>query len=164
MDKTCLYPSPLGDILLAADEEGLRGLWFVGQKYCGATLSPTAEPGENPFLQETKAWLDCYFSGREPDFCPRLCPRGTAFQQEVWALLREIPYGQRSSYGRLAQQLAEKRGRSSPRAVGSAVGHNPISILIPCHRVLAADGSLRGYAGGLWRKERLLALESGEEN
>jgi len=160
MDRTCSYKSPLGEILLAADEAGLRGLWFEGQKYYAAGLSAEAQPGELPALQETRTWLDCYFSGREPDFCPTLCPRGTVFQQEVWALLRQIPYGEKSSYGLLARELAQRRGTCSARAVGTAVGRNPISILTPCHRVLAADGSLRGYAGGLWRKEFLLALEA----
>ena len=157
MDYTSAYDSPLGEILLASDGEALTGLWFEGQRRFAATLAPGHEERILPVFEETAAWLDAYFSGAQPDFTPLLRPAGTAFQREVWALLRAIPYGQTVSYAELAARL----GRSSARAVGGAVGRNPISLLIPCHRVIGADGSLTGYAGGLERKNRLLALERG---
>ena len=111
-------------------------------------------------FDETERWLALYFSGVEPDFTPPLRLRGTPFRQRVWEQLRAIPYGETVSYAQLAQRLAEGGGgKPSARAVGGAVGHNPISLIVPCHRVVGADGSLRGYAGGLKRKEKLLALE-----
>ena len=157
------YSSPLGAILLAADHIGLTGLWFEGQKYFALHLDPEREERELPLFETAKRWLDLYFSGKEPDFSVPLHFTGTAFQNEVWGILRAIPYGQTLSYGALAARLAAARGvpRLSARAVGGAVGRNPISILIPCHRVLGADGSLTGYAGGVDRKARLLALERG---
>ena len=158
------YDSPLGGILLAADEVGLTGLWFDGQKYFADTLPPAHSEQETPALSEAKRWLDVYFSGREPDFTPPLHPLGTAFRQSVWKLLLEIPYGKTVTYGELAQQLAEKNGlpHMSAQAVGGAVGHNAVSIIIPCHRVVGADGSLTGYAGGLERKIQLLTLEGAD--
>ena len=153
-----ILPSPLGMLTLASDGEALTGLWLEGQRYSPANPNP-ADRRELPVFLETERWLAVYFSGREPDFTPPLAPEGTAFQQAVWALLREIPYGKTRSYGDLARQLAVQRGACSARAVGSAVGRNPISILIPCHRVVGADGSLTGYAGGLDRKRQLLQLE-----
>ena len=157
--NTMTYSSHLGEILLAADEAGLTGLWLEGQKYYAKGLQRRED--ETPVLQEAVRWLDQYFAGRQPDFTPPLHPLGTPFQQEVWALLCEIPYGQLTTYGALAAKLAEQRGIThfSAQAVGSAVGHNPISIIIPCHRVVGSNGSLTGYAGGLERKSRLLALE-----
>ena len=115
--------------------------------------------------QQTKRWLDLYFSGKEPDFCPPLDPDGTDFQKTVWSVLRTIPYGDTLTYGEVSKLVAAKLGRSfmSAQAVGGAVGRNPISIIVPCHRVIGADGSLTGYAGGLWRKEKLLRLERGEK-
>lgn len=112
-------------------------------------------------LSEARRWLDVYFGGQEPDFTPPLHPAGSAFQQEVWALLRRIPCGQTTTYGALARQLAAERGlsRMSAQAVGGAVGHNVISIIIPCHRVVGANGSLTGYAGGIDKKAALLRLE-----
>ncbi len=154
------YDSPLGAILLAADEAGLTGLWFEGQRGCPDQRQ--ARPvGEAPALDAARRWLDAYFCGREPDFTPPLHLMGTPFQLAVWALLREIPYGQTVSYGELARRLAVRRGltRSSARAVGGAVGRNPVSLIVPCHRVIGADGSLTGYAGGVDRKHALLALE-----
>ncbi len=153
-------PSPLGTLTLAGDGFALTGLWFSGQKHFPADL-PEADRNALPVFAQAAQWLELYFSRREPDFLPPLAPRGTEFQRAVWALLREIPWGQTVSYGALARRLAETGpyARVSPRAVGSAVGRNPISILIPCHRVLGADGSLTGYAGGLQRKRQLLALE-----
>lgn len=155
------YDSPLGGILLAADESGLTGLWFDGGRYFAEGLSATQLRQETPVLAEAKGWLDIYFTGREPDFRPPLHPTGSPFQQAVWALLLQIPYGQTVTYGQLAARLAVERGlaRMSAQAVGGAVGRNRISLIIPCHRVLGADGSLTGYAGGLDRKAKLLAWE-----
>ncbi len=155
------YESPLGKILIAADEIGLTGLWFEGQKYFAAALCKEAVEGETPALKEAKRWLDVYFSGKEPDFQPPLHFTGTDFQNEVWELLSSIPYGTTVTYGDIARQLAEKRGiaRVSAQAVGGAVGRNRISILVPCHRVVGASGSLTGYAGGIARKAALLKLE-----
>lgn len=161
MQYTSRYHSPLGDILLAADAEGLTGLWFQGQKYFALHLDREHEEKESPLLRDTKHWLDIYFSGREPDFTPPIRLTGTAFQNEVWKILSEIPYGKTRTYGDIAAQLAASRGLKSmsAQAVGGAVGHNPISVIIPCHRVLGADGSLTGYAGGIEKKLALLGLE-----
>ena len=158
---TLHYDSPLGGILLAADEAGLTGLWFEGEKYFANILGPEQQERETPALQRTKRWLDVYFGGQEPDFTPPLHPAGSAFQQEVWALLRRIPCGQTTTYGALARQLAAERGlsRMSAQAVGGAVGYNVISIIIPCHRVVGTNGSLTGYAGGIDKKAALLRLE-----
>ena len=155
------YESPLGGILLAADDTGLTGLWFEGQKYFARTLDAVHQEQETAVLSEARRWLDVYFGGQEPDFTPPLHPAGSAFQQEVWALLRQIPYGETTTYRALAEAVARKRGlrRMSAQAVGGAVGHNPISIIVPCHRVVGSDGSLTGYAGGLERKVQLLRLE-----
>ena len=161
MVYTCQYQSPMGDILLAADEIGLTGLWFVGQKYFANILPDEHIVRETPILAESKRWLDVYFSGEEPNFTPPLHLIGSAFRQEVWQILLQIPYGQTTTYGALARQLAAQQGRAamSAQAVGGAVGHNEISILIPCHRVVGTNGSLTGYAGGVDKKERLLTLE-----
>ena len=161
MTYTMHYDSPLGKILLAADGEGMTGVWFEAQRYFAAKLPPEHEEGTMPVLGDACRWLDVYFSGREPDFTPKLHLIGSDFRQAVWALLLQIPYGKTTTYGALANQLAEKHGqrRMSAQAVGGAVGHNAISIIIPCHRVVGADGSLTGYAGGLDTKARLLAGE-----
>lgn len=161
MTFTQHYDSPLGGILLAADETGLTGLWFDGQKYFARDLPIQHTEQDTPVLSETRRWLDMYFTGREPDFLPPLHPAGSLFRQEVWALLRQIPYGETTTYRALAEAVARKRGlrRMSAQAVGGAVGHNPISIIVPCHRVVGSDGSLTGYAGGLERKVQLLRLE-----
>lgn len=158
---TGYYQSPLGRLLLAADEIGLTGLWFERQRYFAQGLAPVHTDEETPILAQTRRWLDLYFSGSVPDFTPPLHPIGSDFRQEVWALLLQIPYGKTTTYGALANQLAEKHGqrRMSAQAVGGAVGHNAISIIIPCHRVVGADGSLTGYAGRLDTKARLLAGE-----
>ena len=155
------YDSPLGRLLLAADSQGLTGVWFEGQKYFARTLPDAHTEGETPILAETRRWLDVYFSGREPAFLPPLHPTGTPFQQAIWDLLVQIPYGETTTYGELARQLAQSLGRPgmSAQAVGGAVGHNVISILIPCHRVVGSSGSLTGYAGGINRKMELLKLE-----
>lgn len=155
------YHSPLGTILLAADDTGLTGLWFEGQKYFAQGLDKETEEKEFSVFQTARRWLDVYFSGQAPDFQVPLHFQGTAFQKEVWEILLSIPYGETTTYGAIAKQLAAKRGlpHLSAQAVGSAVGHNKISIIVPCHRVIGADGSLTGYAGGIWRKEKLLVLE-----
>ena len=153
--------SPLGDILLAADEAGLTGLWFEGQKNYARTLSPESGERELPVFRQAKHWLEVYFAGKEPAFSVPLHPIGTAFQQRVWDFLRTIPYGNTATYGEIAERIAAENGIAhlSAQAVGGAVGRNPISILIPCHRVIGADGSLTGYAGGIERKRALLTLE-----
>ncbi len=155
------YDSPLGGILLAADEKGLTGLWFDGEKYFADNLPAEHAVQETPVLAEARHWLDIYFTGREPGFTPPLHPIGSAFRQGVWELLLQIPYGQTTTYGEIARQLAEKQGlaRMSAQAVGGAVGHNEISVIIPCHRVVGTNGSLTGYAGGIDKKIRLLELE-----
>ena len=158
------YDSPLGGILLAADEIGLRGLWFDGQKYFARGLPGECAEGDAPVLSEAKRWLDIYFTGKEPDFLPPLHPVGSPFRQAVWEILLRIPYGSTMTYGEIARRLAEKSGRArvSAQAVGGAVGHNEISILIPCHRVVGTGGSLTGYAGGIDKKIRLLELEGAD--
>lgn len=157
--------SPLGDILLAADDVGLTGLWFEGQKYFAATLPTEVQTKETPALREGRRWLDLYFAGKEPTTSPPLHLIGTPFRLSVWKILSEIPYGKTTTYGDIAQRLAQERGlpslsaRAVGSAVGSAVGRNPISLIIPCHRVIGRNGRLTGYAGGLHRKASLLALE-----
>ena len=155
------YESPLGGILLAADDIGLTGLWFEGQKYFARTLDAVHQEQETAVLSEARRWLDIYFTGKEPDFLPPLHPTGSEFRKAVWEILSQIPYGQITTYGEIARQLAEKQGiaRMSAQAVGGAVGHNKISIIIPCHRVVGTNGSLTGYAGGIHKKKQLLELE-----
>ena len=142
MVSRCHYDSPLGGILLAADEIGLTGLWFDGEKYFADHLPSEHTERETPILVEVKRWLDIYFAGKEPDFLPPLHPIGSAFRQSVWEILLQIPYGKTTTYGEIARQLAEKRKlpRMSAQAVGGAVGHNEISIIIPCHRVVGTNG------------------------
>ena len=161
MQYTSHYNSPLGRILLAADEIGLTGLWFEGQKYFALYLDKAHVEREIPLFKKVKRWLDIYFSGKEPDFSVPLHFSGTDFQKEVWKILCSIPYGQTETYGGIADRIAEKRGlpRMSAQAVGGAVGHNEISIIVPCHRVVGTNGSLTGYAGGIDRKVKLLLLE-----
>ena len=155
------YASMLGKILLAADDIGLTGVWFEGQKYFPLHLDKESQEKEIPLFQKAKQWLDIYFSGKDPGFPVPLHFTGTDFQKEVWEILCTIPYGQTTTYGQIAKQLAQKRGLShmSAQAVGGAVGHNEISILVPCHRVVGTNGSLTGYAGGLEKKIQLLRLE-----
>ena len=161
MQYTTTYQSPLGEILLAADKIGLTGLWFDGEKFYADSLDPENEEKEIPVFDDVKRWLDIYFSGREPDFMPPVHMIGSEFREQVWKILREIPYGETITYGALAKRIAEERGleRMSAQAVGGAVGHNEISIIVPCHRVVGSDGSLTGYAGGVDKKEKLLMLE-----
>ena len=159
------YESPLGSITIAADGAALTGLWFDGQRHFGGTLS--ADPQETflTVFAEADHWLDRYFSREIPDFTPPLNLRGTPFRRLVWQQLLRIPYGRAITYGQLADSLSVQTGRRvSARAVGGAVGHNPISLIIPCHRVIGADGSLTGYAGGTDRKAALLRMESGITN
>ena len=155
------YQSPLGGITIASDGTALTGLWFDGQKYFAEGLAETAAAKTLPVFNETVRWLDIYFGGRRPDFTPPLNLEGTAFRKEVWQLLLQIPYGQTITYGKLAAQLAAHNGlkRMSAQAVGGAVGHNPISIIVPCHRVVGMNGSITGYAGGIDKKLALLKME-----
>lgn len=157
------YESELGRILLAGREDEVTGLWFYGQKYFASTLETEHEEKELPIFAETKRWLDAYFCGKKPEMNLKLFPKGSLFRQEVWKILLEIPYGRVMTYGEIAGKMAEMRGikSMSAQAVGGAVGHNPISILIPCHRVVGTNGSLTGYAGGIEKKEWLLRLEKG---
>ncbi len=161
MQYTTTYQSPLGGITLAADGEALTGLWFDGQKYYALYLDKEHEEKDLPVFRQTKDWLDIYFSGKAPNFMPPLRFTGSAFQNEVWAILAAIPYGKTRTYGDIAQELAQKRGlaRMSAQAVGGAVGKNEISIIVPCHRVVGSNGSLTGYAGGIAKKIELLKLE-----
>ncbi len=161
MTFTQHYDSPLGSILLAADEIGLTGLWFDGQKYFARDLPVERVEQNTPALAEAKRWLNIYFTGKEPDFLPPLHPVGSAFRKSVWKILLQIPYGKTTTYGEISRQLAEKQQlpRMSAQAVGGAVGHNEISIIIPCHRVVGTNGSLTGYAGGIDKKIKLLKLE-----
>ncbi len=158
------YSSPLGDILLAADTIGLTGLWFEGQKYFALHLDKEHQEKELPLFKTARRWLDVYFSGKEPDFSVPLHFTGTAFQNKVWEILCAIPYGQTTTYGEIAKKIAVWKGipHMSAQAVGGAVGHNRISIIVPCHRVLGTTGSLTGYAGGIEKKAALLRLEKAD--
>ncbi len=163
MSMTCIskYKSPLGNILLSADDVGLTGLWFENQKYFASTLPREHVPQETEILLMAKRWLDIYFSGKEPDFTLPLNPAGSDFRKAVWQILLQIPYGKTVTYGQIANQITrmKKLPRMSAQAVGGAVGHNGISIIIPCHRVVGTNGNLTGYAGGIERKVSLLELE-----
>ena len=161
MNYTHGYSSPLGGITMASDGQSLTGLWFDGQRYYADTLQEPFREGPLPIFDEADRWLDLYFSGKVPDFTPKLRLQGTAFRKLVWEVLLTIAYGQVVTYGDLAEEIARRTGRVSmaPRAVGGAVAHNPLSLIIPCHRVVGAGGSLTGYAGGIERKRRLLTLE-----
>ena len=164
MEYTSHYLSPLGGILLSGYEIGLTGLWLEEQKYFALHLDTDHEERDLPLFQDARRWLDIYFSGKEPDFKMPLHLIGTDFQKEVWEILMSIPYGNTMTYGDIAGQLAEKKGLShmSAQAVGSAVGHNRISVIIPCHRVVGTNGSLTGYAGGIDKKISLLSLEKAD--
>lgn len=174
-----IFISPLGPICLASDGEAITGLWFE-ERLCGAaSLNNQADRSSNPIRDradtananskfqkrcpifvETEQWLAAYFSGNCPAFCPPVRTQGTAFCEQIWRLLREIPYGETRSYGDIAREAAKRTGRNvSPRAVGHAAGRNPVLLLIPCHRVIGVGGQLTGYAAGLERKRELLQLE-----
>lgn len=154
MEYTSHYQSPIGNLLLVADQEGLTGLWFDGEK-------PETREGELSVFEDARRWLDLYFKGVKPDFLPRLHLTGTEFQLKIWNRLLEIPYGMTTTYGAIAGEIAREReiDRMSAQAVGGAVGHNKISIIIPCHRVVGSDRSLVGYGGGMDKKKALLRLE-----
>lgn len=162
MFYTYRYKLPLGDLLLASEGDRLVGLWFEGQKYFADTIKGLETLEEfRPIFGRTVEWLDIYFSGRDPGFTPNLLIKTTEFRKAVWEILLTIPYGETMTYGEIAGRLAKEQGmtRMSPQAVGGAVGHNPISLIIPCHRVIGTDGSLTGYAGGLEKKLWLLEHE-----
>ncbi|GHV80222.1 methylated-DNA--protein-cysteine methyltransferase [Spirochaetia bacterium] len=158
MIYTGTLKTPLGPITVAAENEALTGLWFLNQKYYPCQKSEWIDQSDYPLFKSLDAWLRDYFSGKNPKLDFKLDPRGTVFQKRVWKLLLKIPYGKTSTYGAIADRLAAEKG-SSARAVGGAVGHNPISILIPCHRVIGASGNITGYAGGIDKKKALLQLE-----
>ena len=161
MDYINHYDSPIGGITLASDGTALTGLWFDDQKYFGDTLTEEYEETNLPVFAKATEWLDIYFSGRNPGFIPPLSMRTTAFRRRVWEIMLEIPFGQTMTYGQIAAQIAKEKGlpHMSAQAVGGAVGHNSISLIIPCHRVVGTDGSLTGYAGGIDKKIALLELE-----
>ena len=161
MDYNWHYDSPLGGITLASDGEALTGLWFDGQIYFADTMSDDSKKEELPIFVQTSHWLDSYFSGKEPDFTPRLKMNTTPFRKAVWEILLTIPFGKTMTYGEIAKLIAQNRGISqmSAQAIGGAVGHNSIALIIPCHRVVGSKGNLTGYAGGLDKKVKLLRLE-----
>lgn len=161
MQYTATYQSPIGRITMASDGQNLSGLWFDGQKYFADTLSTEHEFKDLPVFEQTKRWLDLYFQGNVPDFTPSLYLKSSPFRLAVWDILKQIPYGKIITYGEIADLIAKKQGvkTMSAQAVGGAVGHNPISIIIPCHRVIGSNGSLTGYAGGLDKKIFLLTIE-----
>lgn len=162
MDYTTHYFSPIGAITLASDGEALTGLWFDGQRHFASTLDSVHEERDDlPIFSESVRWLDIYFGGGEPGFTPALLLRGSQFRRHVWEALLAIPFGQTLTYGELARRIALQLGMRSlsPQAVGGAVGHNPISLVVPCHRVVGSKGALTGYAGGLDKKRFLLEME-----
>lgn len=163
MSYSTYYQSPLGRILLASDGVNITGLWIEGQKYYAAVAEKSmTEKPHLPVFEKVRKWLDAYFKGRKPALSDLpLAPKGGEFRQMVWKILCEIPYGSVTTYGEIAKKMAKRMGQAtmSSQAVGGAVGHNPISILIPCHRVVGSNGSLTGYAGGIDKKIKLLQLE-----
>ena len=163
MYYSALYLSPVGTITLACDNDNLVGLWLAGQKYHGDTIPEAMiENSDMPVFNAAKEWLNRYFAGEKPAISQLpLAPIGGEFRQGVWEILCEIPYGKVINYGDIAKRMAVKMNKKtmSSQAVGGAVGHNPISIIIPCHRVVGANGSLTGYAGGVDTKVKLLELE-----
>ncbi len=156
--------TPLGEITASAGDNALTGLWFVGQKYYPSNNGTWVYEPRHPIFIKLSQWLDDYFAGRRNMTLPNLEPKGTTFQKAVWEILLQIPYGSVTTYGEIAKNIANSRGSysMSAQAVGGAVGHNPISILIPCHRVVGANGSLTGYAGGLEKKKALLHIEQAD--
>lgn len=157
------YQSPVGELTLASDGESLVGLWLAGQKYFADTVAGALHARDDlPVFVAAKQWLDAYFAGDQPAIAGlRLAPIGGAFRQSVWKILCEIPYGEVTTYGEIANKMAVQLGKEhmSAQAVGGAVGRNPISIIIPCHRVVGTNGSLTGYAGGIEKKVQLLTHE-----
>ncbi len=161
MDYIHHYDSPLGGITIASNGNALTGLWFDGQKHFGETLDPRHTVKPLPIFEQVDQWLDIYFNNKIPNFTPPLLMRTTPFRQEVWKILLTIPYGQTMTYGEIANRIAKEHNiqRMSAQAIGNAVGHNSISLIIPCHRVVGSNGNLTGYAGGIDKKRKLLALE-----
>ena len=163
MQYSTRYVSPLGAMLVASDDDNLVGLWIEGQKYFGGTVSGEfSEKDDQPVLKAARKWLDAYFAGKKPAVSDLpLAPAGGEFRREVWKILCDIPYGAVITYGEIAGKMAAAMGKKSmsAQAVGGAVGHNPISVIIPCHRVVGSGGSLTGYAGGIDKKIALLTLE-----
>ncbi len=159
------YTSPLKQITLGSNGDELMGLWFDDSKHFGSTLAASYKKKSLPIFEQTKKWLDCYFSGKEPDFTPALKLIGSPFQISVWQILCQIPYGQVMTYGEIAKILAHERGVKSlsAQAVGGAVGRNPISLIVPCHRIIGSNGNLTGYAAGLDKKLYLLNLEQAND-
>lgn len=166
MYYTAHYKSPIGDLLLASDENSITGLWIKGQKYTESTMPKgMIERNDIPVLREGIEWLDDYFSKKKPELSRLpLAPSGSVFRQQIWKILTEIPYGELITYGDIAAEAAKRMGkeRISAQAVGGAVGHNPIAIIIPCHRVVGAKGNLTGYAGGIEKKAYLLRHEGAD--
>ena len=162
MDFIRHFSSPLGPITLASDGTALTGLWFDGQRYFGAGLTSGAVRSDLPVFDTAAGWLRVYFGGGILDFTPPLRLSGTPLRQAVWEALLAVPYGETVSYGELAEALSRKLSLNiSARPVGGAVGRNPVSLIVPCHRVVGAGGGVTGYAGGVMRKIRLLELERG---
>ena len=161
MVYTWHYDSPLGGITLASDGDALLGLWLDGQNIFATTLDKERQEKLLPVFEDTCRWLDIYFSGKDPGFTPKLHVSTTEFRKKVWEILLTIPYGKTMTYGEIASRIAREKGvkQMSAQAVGGAVGHNPISLIIPCHRVIGANGNLTGYAGGIDKKARLLQME-----
>ena len=156
-----MIQTPLGEVRLRSDGKSLTGLWFVGQVNDAKEHSDIEMKDDLPIFGQVETWLESYFSGKQTSITFPLQPKGTLFQERVWKILQEIPYGETMTYGEIAQRIAKEKGVAtySAQAVGQAVGKNPISILIPCHRVLGKNGALTGYAGGVHRKEQLLRIE-----
>ncbi len=166
MDYIYYYHSPLGRITLAGDKDknALTGLWFDGQKYFGSTLTKDFTQKKLPVFEQTAQWLDIYFKGKEPDFTPPLLMKTTDFRKMVWEILLTIPFGKTMTYGQIADKIAKQKElpKMSAQAIGGAVGHNAISLIIPCHRVIGTNGSLTGYAGGIEKKLQLLTMEKAD--
>ena len=164
MDYIHYYSSPLGGITLASDGSALTGLWFDGQKYYADSLGTDRKEKALPVFEQAEQWLDFYFSGKKPDFTPPLSMRTTEFRRAVWKTMLAIPYGKTMTYGEIANRLAKQQGlrHMSAQAVGGAVAHNAVSLIIPCHRVVGTNGSLTGYAGGIEKKIKLLELEGAD--
>lgn len=159
-----MIQTPLGEVRLRSDGKSLTGLWFVGQVNDAKEHSDIEIKDDLPIFGQVETWLESYFFGKQTPITFPLQPKGTIFQERVWKILQEIPYGETMTYGEIAQRIAKEKGVAtySAQAVGQAVGKNPISILIPCHRVLGKNGALTGYAGGVHRKEQLLRIERGK--
>lgn len=166
MDYIYKYKSPIGDITMASDGINLIGLWFDGQKYAKSTISSSTIEKDLPIFNDTIKWLNLYFLGQNPHFIPQILMKGSDFRKRIWDILLKIPYGTTMTYGEIADIIAKEEGldKMSAQAVGGAVGHNPISIIVPCHRVVGTNGSLTGYAGGIDKKIKLLSLEKVDMN